>query len=138
VQGKIVLRGLPGCSEVADSVLDGALDLPLQPEPEELDTDRAIKEHVLAVLQHRTCVRTITAAACACRALRIAASSNWLNSASLNRPAATAVGETYRDGGIVLIYGLDGEAISDRSSLGLRGLGHEIGKQRAFYSDSGR
>jgi hypothetical protein len=29
-QGKIVLRGLPGCSEVADSVLDGALDLPLQ------------------------------------------------------------------------------------------------------------
>jgi hypothetical protein len=29
-QGKIVLRGLPDCSDVADSVLDCALDLPLQ------------------------------------------------------------------------------------------------------------
>src|SRR4029077_9097041 len=40
--------------------------------------------------------------------------------------AATAIGETYRDGGIVLINGLDGEAISNRGSLGLSGLGHEV------------
>ena len=52
--------------------------------------------------------------------------------------AATAVGETYRDGGIVLINGLDGEAISNRGSLGLSGLGHEVGKQKAFCSDRSR
>ena len=51
---------------------------------------------------------------------------------------AAAVGETHGDGGFVLVDRLDGEAISDRSSLGLGGFGHDLGKQRTLYSDRGR
>jgi hypothetical protein len=47
-QGKIVLRGLPGCSEVADSVLDCALDLPLQLMARWISWDKTAKQRTAA------------------------------------------------------------------------------------------
>jgi hypothetical protein len=47
-QGKIVLRGLPSCTDVADSILDSALDLPLQLLERWISWDKKVKQQTAA------------------------------------------------------------------------------------------